>query len=585
MKIELDLYERYSSRKDGLNLIANEYFYVYLRILLACDVIHDFLEPRGVVGLGHWTRELGGGSAFEAYKNRFLSDNVKRVIADCVSVNAPLVEAVKLIEQRSGQNGQGMYSREQRIVNLFNSEKKAKDTADVIHKILGLTMTNLQDAMLRNNPCNDFNVLDLIRTLDVVKSPGKNHARDTKYNITIDTTSDKTNLTPFFSEIMNRAYRKGRSCPKPSNEINIINSYASQYDSATGDALTKLFTDQGLSRDLNPGNFSDLEFVIKCGVLPVFNGVLKKGNDKVKLHINSYFTKTFRNPMTRKTETADSVNGITEDMLKSHTTGTVADELLDLTVFKTMGDFLQIMTHLHLSKFYPNDINVFVTFDILCAKIAGILDKNVFYEKKFTSDMSNSYKISGLYTFLNETAIKEREVAEALVLLRNEMSQNAQGLDMLLKAAGALQTDVVEEPWLPPMYTIKNTQRKRSRYNFGKKQKSIKNVSNKALMTKLKSVGIKITRKRGKHRVYLSRSELIKRATAFKNLQLRAKKLKVRIMYKNRKGKYIYKTAKRLMNDLKRKKSVKKSNKKPVKKSNKKPNKKPVKKQMKQRFG
>jgi len=111
-----------------------------------------------------------------------------------------------------------------------------------------------------------------------------------------------------------------------------------------------------------------------------------------------------------------------------------------------------------------------------------------------------------------------------------------------------------------------------------KKLQKVKNLSNKSIMTKLKSVGIKITKKQGKRRVYLSRPELIKRATAFKNLQNRAKKLKVRIMYKNKKGKYVYKTAKRLLNDIKRrkrmKKPVKKRMKKPVKKSN-----------MKQRFG
>ena len=94
-------------------------------------------------------------------------------------------------------------------------------------------------------------------------------------------------------------------------------------------------------------------------------------------------------------------------------------------------------------------------------------------------------------------------------------------------------------------------------------------------MTKLKSIGIKITKKRGKRRVYLSRPELIKRATAFRKLQLRAKKLKIRIMYKNRKGKYVYKKAKRLTSDIKKKM------KKPVKKSNTKP----VKKQIKQKFG
>jgi hypothetical protein len=44
-------------------------------------------------------------------------------------------------------------------------------------------------------------------------------------------------------------------------------------------------------------------------------------------------------------------------------------------------------------------------------------------------------------------------------------------------------------------------------------------------------------------------------------------------MYKNRKGKYVYKTAKRLTSDIKKKKPAKKFNKKPAKK------------QIKQKFG
>ena len=52
-------------------------------------------------------------------------------------------------------------------------------------------------------------------------------------------------------------------------------------------------------------------------------------------------------------------------------------------------------------------------------------------------------------------------------------------------------------------------------------------------------------------------------------------------MYKNRKGRYVYKSAKRLINDIKKfkKKPVKKPVKKPAKKSVKKPAKKPAKKQ------
>lgn len=551
MKIQLDLYTYYSSRKDGLDLVNAQSFYVLLRILLACDVVHDFIKPRGVQGQELWKNHLVNNEGQRAYKEHFLKVNAERIIEDCHNVaNTQLLAVLhKLTVKKNRDN-----SLTQQIMNLFTSEEIAKKTADRIHVLLGLTEQNAQDAMLRSRPCDDFNVLDLIRALDIVKSSGKRHVASTKYNITIDATSDKVNLTPFFSELMNRAYKKTNDC-RQSTEINIINSYATQYDSSNDDALTKIFTSLGLSR----GDFdkSDLEFDISCGPdLYVFNGSLKNEGGKVKLTINRYFKEIFTIPMERGPESAESVNGITQDMLVSYKFGAHNPrEFLNLTIFKTMGDFLQIMTHLHLSQKFKNDINVFITFDILCAKIAGILDKNVFYEKKFISDAD---KISGgLYTFFTETARDERTAALSLI-------------DMSM-----LQEDQNPRGDTRP--------RKQSKTNFGKKKQKVKNLPNKTLMTKLKSVGIKITKKQGKRRVYLSRPELVKRANVFKNLQHRAKKLKVRIMYKNKNGKYVYKTAKRLMNDIKRNLKKKKPNvKKPPKKPIKKPN---VKSNMKQKFG
>ena len=564
-RIKLDLYKLYVRRMDGINVVSVQHFYFYLRLLLACDVTHDFSKPRGDLGKRLWLGELSNDVArFNDFKNKILTDNANRVIRDCgglVDTSVPLSYIETVLNQRKPVQEEEL----DRIKELTKNDDQAKKTTDAIHSILGLTEQNVQQAMLRSNPCADFSILDLIKTLDLVKSSGKRHDASTNYNITIDATSDKTNLTPFFSELMNRAHKKDNRC-KESNEINIVNTYATHYDSSNDDALTKLFTSLGLSR--RDFNSSNLIFDIKCSGLPVFNGSLKKEGGKIKLTIESYFKETFEPALERGSDSTDSVNGITIDMLRSYNASIDSDEIFNLTIHKTMGDFLQIMTHLYLSEKFERDINVFITFDILCAKIAGILDKNVFYEKKFTSDAD---KISaGLCTFFTETARDERAVALSLLKL-----PHGDGLSMLQKAS----EDTVMSDSLPPLYKRlpsngDSRRGKRSRNSFGKKKPKVKRLKNKALMTKLKSVGIKITKKQGKRRVYLSRPELIKRATAFRNLQLRAKKLKVRIMYKNKKGRYVYKTAKRLMNDIKRQVSKKKQMKKPVKKSN-----------MKQRFG
>jgi hypothetical protein len=571
-RIKLDLYKLYVRRMDGINFVSVQHFYFYLRLLLACDVTHDFSKPRGDLGKRLWLGELSNDVArFNDFKNKILTDNANRVIRDCVGLvdtSVPLSYIETVLNQRKPVQEEEL----DRIKELTKNDDQAKKTTDAIHSILGLTEQNVQQAMLRSNPCADFSILDLIKTLDIVKSSGKSHTASTNYNITIDATSDKTNLTPFFSELMNRAHKKDNRC-KESNEINIVNTYATHYDSSNDDALTKLFTSLGLSR--RDFNSSNLIFDIKVDQATVFNGSLKKEGGKIKLTIESYFKETFEPALERGSDSTDSVNGITIDMLRSYNASIDSDEIFNLTIHKTMGDFLQIMTHLYLSEKFERDINVFITFDILCAKIAGILDKNVFYEKKFTSDAD---KISaGLCTFFNETARDERTSALSLIKL-----PHGDGLTMLQKAAEASEDTVMSDS-LPPLSKRlpsngDSGRGKRSRNSFGKKKPKVKKLPNKALLTKLKSVGIKITKKQGKRRVYLSRPELIKRATAFKNLQLRAKKLKVRIMYKNKKGKYVYKTAKRLMNDIKRQISkLKKSAKKPVKKSNVK--------QMKQRFG
>jgi len=596
-RIELDLYTLYMQRMNGISVVSVEHFYFYLRLLLACDVTHDFSKPRGDTGKKLWLNSLGDDSKGNDFKDKILTDNANRVIRDCkglVNTSEPLsLIEIKVLRSKQAAKVARLTNETQlvdRLKELTKNDDQAKKTADAIHDILHLTEKNVQSALLRSNECDNIDVIDLIKTLDITKSAGRSHSKETKYNITIDATSDKTNLTPFFSDLLNRAHKLKNKCPV-SNPINIINSYATDYDASNDDALTKIFTKLGFFR----GELANksLEFFITCNKANVFQGTLEKVGGKVKLTIKSYFKTVFPGGLERSSGSTDSVNGITEDMLKSYNTRrTDNDEIFNLTIFKTMGDFLQVMTHLHLHTKFPQEINVFITFDILCAKIAGILDKNVFYEKKFTSDAD---KISaGLHTFFNLTAEAERTAAMVLMDL-NEMFIIGEGSQQ--KRAQEPSEDRHFNPILlaaADMVLAPSPKRKRIT-RFGKKKQKVKNLPNKSIMTKLKSVGIKITKKQGKRRVYLSRPELIKRATAFKNLQNRAKKLKVRIMYKNKNGKYVYKTAKRLMNDIKRqmKKPVKKQMKKPVKKQMKKPvkkqMKKPVKKsnvkQMKQRFG
>jgi hypothetical protein len=95
---------------------------------------------------------------------------------------------------------------------------------------------------------------------------------------------------------------------------------------------------------------------------------------------------------------------------------------------------------------------------------------------------------------------------------------------------------------------------------FGKKSNKLNSMSNEELKTKLKSVGINVTKLSSKgKRLNLTRKEMEKKAMMFKNLQLRAKKIGIKIMYKSKSRGYMYKSYTRLMNELEKLKQMKKS--------------------------
>jgi hypothetical protein len=105
---------------------------------------------------------------------------------------------------------------------------------------------------------------------------------------------------------------------------------------------------------------------------------------------------------------------------------------------------------------------------------------------------------------------------------------------------------------------------------FGKKQNykksnKLKLMSTTELKTKLKSVGIRVTKDIKGKRKELTRKELESKASFFKKLQLKAKTVGVKLMYKNKKRQSVYKAKTRLENEIKRQleriKKMKKANK------------------------
>ena len=94
---------------------------------------------------------------------------------------------------------------------------------------------------------------------------------------------------------------------------------------------------------------------------------------------------------------------------------------------------------------------------------------------------------------------------------------------------------------------------------FGKKSNKLNKMSNEELKRKLHSVGISVTKLNSKgKRLNLTREEMEKKANLFKNLQLRAKKKGIKLMYKSKRRGYVYKSYTRLMNELNKMKYISK---------------------------
>lgn len=560
--------------------------YCFIQLLMMCDATHDFSSggrkksgptwDESNIVLSNWIVNFWETREPEAERG---------ILRKCIGmINPKLGTASDLVKALAE--------------NMFNSDGMAKKT---IQKILQLFSIDQNETYVEG--CGEnYTILNILQGITLYNTRKETDGRaESPLLGTIDQSSDKLNLIPFFSELIKtsinikRNNKAGRVvCPAP--QIKAQYTLATKYDASNDDALQSSIISLGLSDDKTGQGTLSFNIFVGMARHSIFKGSLIKENGIVKLLMQSYFGKTpsggsltVSGAKNSIGEAGNSVNGIVSAILQQK--ATIADEntFIDNAFFlmgsKTMGDFLQIMTFLHSTRLYKNAF--FLTFDISCAEIASMFHKNVFLENTFNSRDLEGKLLSGLVYFRDDIQRDEELKQPANVLMQIQKNNIQQNNDRFAAASALAElgssTDAMVTDWLPPLYNFVSPDgnsggTKRSRTSFGKKPK-VKNLPNKDLMTKLKSVGIKITKKQGKRRIYLSRAELIKRATAFKNLQLRAKKLKVRIMYKNKKGKYVYKTAKRLHSDIKRQISkLKKSAKKPAKKSAKKPVKK-------QRFG
>tara|TARA_Y100001970_G_scaffold293484_1_gene440615 strand:- start:5302 stop:7041 length:1740 start_codon:yes stop_codon:yes gene_type:complete len=571
--MKIDLYNLFQS--NGLSLPVSSgfteigIFKAFIRIILACDAVHDFLGDRAFMKPPHPDQ-----------KKFFLKTTMYYLIRDLNAINPGMTtECNRLLNSSKLLNSSSVFARQDRRLRYDNPEAadsfirgdaSAKEVVGAILTIMGLQKISL--SALSEGECDGspsfFRMLDILtRVQENIK---RQQVTNPSYNIKIDATSNPMNLLPIYSGVLEN-YRKFKSeCPNIPT-IKLIEDLSTSYDPSNVDQLSKFFNEQGLvlksmesilNYDIRIGEDDQ---IIDC-TLQSFAG------DTVQLSIKKFFNETFSTPIIRSNDSVgrqknNSVNTLALEMVTKYNTSTSADRangglvmqsFYGLSMFKTMGDFLQLMTFLcietkcdqfrGLTPDLVNSISAFISFDIICYEMGSIFSRFVVGE---TSDKGSNALITGMSIYLREDMV-------AAVTLAG-YSRKAFNINRKKRARReAEQAAVKSLMQLPISFSspslIETSPGSMDTSSFGKKSNKLNSMSNEELKRKLHSVGINVTKLSSKgKRLPLTRKEMEKKAMAFKNLQLRAKKYKIKLMYKSKRRGYVYKSYARLMNDINRK--------------------------------
>lgn len=501
----IDLYNSYINRFAGYNILPafpdnqgwdlksqravpskKQVFYGLLRIILGCDAAHDFMAARG--------RDLDDDE-----KKLFREGTSAAVTLDLTRVMPGLDSLCESLINYSSHriSGDNTY---------FNSDTIAKETVNKILNYLGLNLVPLNE--IGYGDCTgDYGITRMVKIIKFANTrettiPGID------FILRVDATQNPTDMIPIYSSLLKEARLRNSNCPNTHN-IKLGEDISSVYDAANDDKLQKALKENNfLLSTINNTTFDvkcDIYDVVKCSL-----NLVPGTSTVVSLNVLKYFTQDINVSVTNEkvgSVANNSVKGLVNKMkTESSLAGVNKMEIIyKYSIAKTLGDFLQIISYLNV----PTNQKIFISADILSTKICSLFSKASFIENIGTKENL----ITGMGVYMTKDEADRQSAASQLLIMAS--------------------------------------QRKRGRNQFGKKSNKLNTMSNEELKTKIKSVGINVTKisSKGK-RLPLTRKEMEKKAMMFKNLQLRAKKIGIKVMYKSKRRGYVYKTYTRLMNEL-----------------------------------
>ena len=608
--LDLDLLDflcdRQGITRDNLTPTSRLAFFIGFRTLIYCDEMHDFMGVRSklikperdylkkerlnrLLDDINWFKtnqrpltlearrlddELTGPAHryLVSIQNRYNIDFIKHIKID--NYNKPIAEGPTLTAKLSKQDATILNEGHARTVSewILNNIFMMKPIP--ISLIMGCAY--------------DLNIYTISQFLNYtrgnIKDGGGNKA---KLYINVDATMSGSKIQPIYSTLFNN-YMNKKNCSQGVKDImgdrikeepvRFFETLANKYDPANQDGLMKTMKkilDPEDRYDF-PGSNQDVNLLFDGIPIISYKFVDMPTTEGVRLHLDQYFSQT---GLGTKDNSAASVAQISKVITDYNTSPGVDNQV----AFKTMGDFLQVISFYMIDKYRSENSRMFsfVTGDILCGRLASIFSHNVILE------LDNKMSLEDIKEYLKSAAEVapgvDREVLKKEIKLRadllrviinddkfsgisyyftvkdkEKLSSTTQRSDETLAIISNLVNDTEESLDRSMKYLLGDAR-------FGKKPKvSIRNTSTRVLKAKLKSVGVPVTKVvRGK-RMKLTRKQLEMRAAAFKRLQIRCQKKGINLTYVSKKGRK-YKSAKRLLNDLKRQPKFKSKPKKNVK--------------------
>ncbi len=314
--------------------------------------------------------------------------------------------------------------------------------------------------------------------------------------------------------------------------LKIFQCPATAYDPSSGSTFIKNLQEKARQKRLNIESIPQHKYNLyslrltaqKKDVMSITYNKIDQNNDYYKLTIHHFFNTTppCYHIFSAGKDSTNSVSFLTTNYNPED----------NVFLYKTFGDFGQILSFHAYSQIEPyRHYNcVFSSFDTLSAYISSLFNKSTLLET-CSKTLRNNLNIFSLDNDIIDSCIEKLRV---------------------IGIGGLRAASILNSMKLPGS-------------GFGKKSKvSIRNTSTRVLKAKLKSVGVPVTKVvRGK-RMKLTRKQLEMRAEAFKRLQIRCQKKGINLTFVSKKGRK-YKSAKRLLSNLKRQPKFKPKTKKNIK--------------------